>query len=229
LGNYDAAVTALEPLLSEVEAEPRATEIFLAAFLPDAAEALIHLRRLDEAEPLVEALERNGRRLDRAWMLAVGARCRGLLQAAQGDLDDASRAVEAAMAEHERLPMPFERARTQLLLGRLQRRLGHRDAATKTLRDALESFERLGTPLWADRARAEFARAEASSRGPAGGLTPSEQQVAELAALGMKNRDVAAALFISPKTVEVNLARIYRKLGIRSRAELGRLMAGQDR
>jgi DNA-binding CsgD family transcriptional regulator len=60
-------------------------------------------------------------------------------------------------------------------------------------------------------------------------LTPGEQQVAELAALGMRNRDVAAALFISPKTVDSNLARIYRKLDIHSRAELGRLMAGQDR
>jgi DNA-binding NarL/FixJ family response regulator len=190
---------------------------------------LIHLGRLDEAEPLIEALERNGRRLDRAWMLAVGARCRGMVLAAHGDLDDASRAVETAMAEHERLPMPFERARTQLILGRLQRRLGHRDAATKTLQAALESFEHLGTPLWADRASAELARADVGSRAPAGGLTPTEQQVAELAASGMKNRDVAAALFISPKTVEVNLARIYRKLGIRSRAELGRLMADQNR
>jgi DNA-binding CsgD family transcriptional regulator len=229
LRNHQAAMDILEPLLSNLQKSLEGTEIYLAEFVPDAVEALIHLGRLDEAEPLIEALERNGRRLDRAWMLAVGGRCRGMVLAARGDLDDANRAVEAAMVEHERLPMPFERARTQLLLGRLQRRLGHRDAATKTLRGALESFERLGTPLWADRASAELTRADASSRGPAGGLTPTEQQVAELAASGMKNRDVAAALFISPKTVEVNLARIYRKLGIRSRAELGRLMAGQDR
>jgi DNA-binding NarL/FixJ family response regulator len=225
LGNHQAALDILEPLLSNLQKSLEGT----AEFVPDAVEALVHLGRLDEAEPLIEALERNGRRLDRAWMLAVGARCRGMVLAAHGDLDDANRAVETAMAEHERLPMPFERARTQLLLGRLQRRLGHRDAATTTLRGALESFERLGTPLWADRASAELTRADASSRGPAGGLTPTEQQVAELAASGMKNRDVAAALFISPKTVEVNLARIYRKLGIRSRAELGRLMADQSR
>ena len=81
----------------------------------------------------------------------------------------------------------------------------------------------MGTPLWADRARAELARTNVAPR-PEFVLTPSEQRVAELAATGMTNRDVAAALFISPKTVEANLARIYRKLGIKTRAELGRLI-----
>jgi DNA-binding NarL/FixJ family response regulator len=131
------------------------------------------------------------------------------------------------MVEHERLPMPFERARTQLLLGQLQRRQRCRDAATKTLRAALDAFERMATPLWADRARGELARADVGSGG-AGGLTVAEQRVAELAASGMTNHDVAATLFISPKTVESNLVRIYRKLGIHSRAELGRLMGQSD-
>jgi DNA-binding NarL/FixJ family response regulator len=91
------------------------------------------------------------------------------------------------------------------------------------LTEALEASEALGTPSWADRARAELARTKvAPSSDP--GLTPSVQQVAELAASGMTNRDVAAALFISPKTVDTNLTRIYRKLGIKSRAELGRIV-----
>jgi len=89
------------------------------------------------------------------------------------------------------------------------------------LQDAFDIFERLHVPLWADRARSELVRASVGPR-QTGQLTPSEQRVAELAASGMKNRDVAAALFISPKTVEANLARVYRKLGIKSRAELGR-------
>jgi DNA-binding NarL/FixJ family response regulator len=117
--------------------------------------------------------------------------------------------------------MPFERARTQLLLGQLQRRLRRKQAAEATLNDALRAFEDIGTPLWADRARAELTRTNVSP-GQDLRLTPSEQRVAELAATGMTNRDVAATLFISPKTVEHNLARVYRKLGIRSRAELGR-------
>jgi DNA-binding NarL/FixJ family response regulator len=88
------------------------------------------------------------------------------------------------------------------------------------LREALSTFEELGTPLWAERARAELARVNVATHGAE--LTPSERRVAELAASGMTNRDVAAALFISPKTVEANLSRVYQKLGIRSRAELGR-------
>ena len=228
MGNYDAAVTALEPLLSTVEAEPRGTEVFLASFVPDAVEAMIALGRVDEAEPLVEALERNGARLDRAWMLAIGARGRAMLLAARGDLDAAMQTAQRAMAEHDRLPMPFERARTQLLLGQLLRRQRKKDSASAALREALAAFESMGTPLWADRVRAELARAKVG-RATIPGLTPSEKRVAELAASGMKNRDVATTLFISPKTVEVNLYRIYRKLGIGSRAELGRYMSELDR
>ena len=172
---------------------------------------------------LIEELEQNGARLGRSWMLAVGARCRSMWLAATGDIAAAMRMAEHAMTEHDRLPMPFERARTKLLSGQLQRRQRQKETAAATLRDALEAFEAMGTPLWADRARAELARTNVAPR-PEFVLTPSEQRVAELAATGMPNRDVAAALFISPKTVEANLARIYRKLGIKTRAELGRLI-----
>jgi DNA-binding NarL/FixJ family response regulator len=146
-----------------------------------------------------------------------------MLLAAGGDLAAASAAATHAVAEQDRLPTPFERARTLLLLGQLQRRHRRKEAAAASLQEALDIFVRLHTPLWADRARTELARANVGPRG-SGQLTPSEQRVAELAASGMKNRDVATALFISPKTVEANLARIYRKLGIKSRAELGRHM-----
>jgi DNA-binding NarL/FixJ family response regulator len=221
LGNYQAAITTLEPLVAALEAAPDCTEIVHASFVPDAVEAFVQLGRIAEAESLVDTLQRNGNRLDRPWMLAVGARCRSMVVAATGDLDAAVRSAQQAMAYHDRLLMPFERARTQVLLGQLQRRQRHREAAATMLRDALATFERLDTPLWAQRAKDLLARAEAQpSR--AGLLTASERRVAELAASGMINRDVAAALFISVKTVEVNLTRIYRKLNIHSRAELGR-------
>jgi DNA-binding NarL/FixJ family response regulator len=223
LGNYETAIATLQPLVAKFDPASSPTELPNAAFLPDAIEALAQLGRLAEAEPLVEALERNGRRLDRPWMLAVGARGRATLLAAVGDLDAASEAAQRAMAEHDRLWMPFERARTLLLLGQLQRRQRRKESASGSLQDAFESFEQLHIPLWADRARAELVRANVGPR-RSGQLTPSEQRVAELAASGMKNRDVATALFISPKTVEANLARIYRKLAIKSRAELGRHM-----
>jgi DNA-binding CsgD family transcriptional regulator len=220
LGNYEAALDTLEPWLRAVEEEPNATEIFVAPFLPDAIEAMIALNRVGEAENLIDALERNGSRLDRPWMLAVGARCRAMQLAAHDDLVAASLAAERAMLEHDRLPMPFERARTQLLLGQIQRRRRQKSIAATTLREALNTFEELGTALWADRVRAELARVKVGLH-PTDDLTASEQRVAELAASGMTNRQVATVLSISPKTVESNLMRIYRKLGIRSRAELG--------
>ncbi|MCZ8378291.1 LuxR C-terminal-related transcriptional regulator [Mycobacterium sp. CPCC 205372] len=222
LGNHRAALDAVTPLLVMPEMAPNATEVIGATFIPDAVEAMIGLGELDHAQRLTTLLEHNGSRLDRPWMSAVGARCRAMLLAARGDVDEAARSAEVAMAHHDRVAMPFERARTQLLLGQLHRRRRHKDAAAATIKEALAAFEQLGVPLWADRARAELGRANVAPQ-RTGGLTPSERRVAELAATGMTNREVAAALFISPKTVEANLARIYRKLGIRSRAELGRL------
>ena len=222
VGNYAEALEAVQPMQRTFEAIP-GTEIMTASFIPDAVEAMISLGRGGEAEPLIEALECNGRRLDRPWMLAVGARCRSMWLAARGDVEAAARKAQDAMAEHDRLPMPFERARTQLLLGQLHRRQRQKERSRAILREALQAFEAMGTPLWADRVRAELARAEAAPTRDLT-LTPSERRVAELAGSGMTNRDVAAALFISPKTVEANLARIYRKLGIKSRAELGRVV-----
>lgn len=223
MGSYDAAVATMQPLVSKFDPASTPTELPNAAFLPDAIEALIQVGRGAEAEPLIEALERNGERHNRGWMIGAGARGRSMLLASRRELDAASAAADRALAEHDRIPMPFERARTLLLLGQLQRRQRKKDTASARLQEALAAFEQLHVPLWADRARAELARANVGPRQSAQ-LTPSEQRVAELAASGMKNRDVATALFISPKTVEANLARIYRKLGIKSRAELGRHM-----
>jgi DNA-binding CsgD family transcriptional regulator len=224
LGHYAEALEVLAPMQRTLEAIP-GTEIMTASFIPDAAEAMIALGRSDEAEPLIEALERNGRRLNRSWMLAVGGRCRAMLSAARGDVEAASDTAQEAMAEHDRLPMPFERARTQLLLGQLQRRQRQKERARATLREALQSFEAMGAPLWAGRVQSELTRAEVVPTHDRS-LTPSERRVAELAASGMTNKDVATALFISPKTVEANLVRIYRKLGIKTRAELGRIIGG---
>jgi DNA-binding CsgD family transcriptional regulator len=223
LGRYDAAMATLQPLVRRFDPASTPTELPDAGFLADAIEALIQVGRSADAEPLIDALERNGQRLGRPWMMAVGARGRSMLLADRGDLDAATAAAAQAIVAHDRLPIPFERARTLLLLGQLQRRKRRKESASASLQEALDIFVRLDIPLWADRARAELVRANVGPR-RSEQLTPSEQRVAELAASGMKNRDVAAALFISPKTVEANLARIYRKLGIKSRAELGRHM-----
>ena len=122
--------------------------------------------------------------------------------------------------------MPFELARTLLLLGVVQRRVGHRKAAQESLREAIDLFENLGSHPWADRGRAEIKRI--GVRKAKTELTENETRVAELAAAGLLNREIAARLFISQRTVEANLARAYRKLGVDSRAQLGALLANQN-
>ncbi|MBW0017843.1 MAG: protein kinase [Mycobacterium sp.] len=159
LGNYAAALTSLAPLLSTFDTNPE-TEVWYAWYVPDAVEAMVALGRLDDAMPLIDWLERNGRRRNRSWLLAVGARCRSMWLAAKGDIDAAERMAHQAMSEHEALPMPFERARTQVVLGRMQHRRGREHEATATLSAALRAFEQMGTPLWAHRVRTEIARTD---------------------------------------------------------------------
>lgn len=227
LGRHREALEALDMSFLAAGRVP-ATELMLSWHLPDVIEAMVGVGRLDEADLLTTALESNGAEHQRIWMKAVGARCRALLLAAGGDVTAAEQMARQALAEHERLPMPFERARTELVLGQLQRRLRQKHTAAATLTESLRTFERLGTPLWTHRARAELSRTVVAPAGDLGELTPSQRQVAEMAASGATNKDIAAAMFISIKTVEHNLTRIYRKLGIGSRAELGRRM-DQDR
>ncbi|WNG87334.1 AAA family ATPase [Mycobacterium sp. ITM-2016-00317] len=219
-GEHARAADVLAPLLP-VHRPFAGTELMWCWFLPDAVEALIALGRHGEAEPMIEAFERNGARLDRPWQLAVGNRCRALHSAAGGDLEGALAAVERAMAQHGRLAMPFEQARSRLVMGDVQRRLRRRDAAARSVRAALAQFEELGVPVWADRARKELARINVADRSGGAALTDSEQRIAELVASGMTNKEVAETLYVSVKTVETNLTRVYRKLGIRSRSQLG--------
>jgi DNA-binding CsgD family transcriptional regulator len=182
-------------------------------------EALIEMGRLDEASILVDRLERRGQALDRAWAIAVGARSRGLLSAAQGDLLSAQAALERALVAHERLAEPFELGRTLLALGNVQRRRRQKQAARATLERAQAVFEGLGATGWAARAADEIRRGGLQ---PAGReqLTPTEERVAKLVAAGRTNREIGGALFITVKAVEANLTRIYAKLEVRSRTEL---------
>ena len=194
---------------------------------PDLVEAVIRLGDLERAGRLLAELEQRGRIFPRPWILAATARCRGLLLSARGDLDGARAAMEEALGHHARLEMPFERARTLLAWGRLLRRRKERREARAALDETLAVFEQLGARVWAERARAELARVPVR-RAPKD-LTATEETIAGLAASGLTNRAIAERIFVSPKTVESNLARVYRKLGIRSRAELGRAMAERER
>ncbi|MCV7169253.1 AAA family ATPase [Mycobacterium manitobense] len=218
LGDHAAAVNLMQPLMEDFDPN-LGCESMRAGWLPDAVEALSGLGRIDEAEALVTILEEEGARLQRSWMLAVGARGRALCHAARGDLDSAEDAATSALSHHHHLPMPFEKARTQMVLGQLHRRRRRRAAATAVLSEALRTFEAIDAPLWARRAQTELDRLTAKTA-PEVGLSPAEERVARRAAGGMANKEIAAELFLSTKTVEANLSTVYRKLGIKSRSQL---------
>lgn len=190
-------------------------------FHGDHVEAVVALGDLERAESLTRRLEERSQVVAKAWTRVMAARARGLVDAAQGDLEAAEASATAALAAHDELGMPLERARDLMLAGVLLRRRRRRTDAAQLLEEAIAIFDRVGSPRWAERARNELARV-GTTPGEANQLTPSEERIARLAAGGLTNREVADRLRISPKTVEANLSRAYGKLGIRSRAELGR-------
>ena len=151
---------------------------------------------------------------------ALVARCRGAVAAARGDLAAAQDQLEMALARHgEVSPMPAEVARTLLVLGGVQRRIKQRAAARTTFSQAVELFDAAGAVVWAERARAELARVSGRAPGPVE-LSETELRVAELVARGLRNREVAAKLFVTVRAVESTLTKAYAKLGVRSRTEL---------
>jgi DNA-binding CsgD family transcriptional regulator len=224
LGNHAACHAWLAPLLERTQ-EMGLQEPGAFPFLPDEIEALIALGELEAATGLTDRLEEQGTKLDRALALATSARCRGLLFAAREDERAAMTAFAQAMEQHERLDEPFEFGRTLLCLGVVQRRFKQKRTARESLAASLEVFDRLGAPLWSEKARTELSRISGRAASP-GELTATERRVAELVAQGSSNREVADALFVSVKTVEANLHRVYGKLGIASRRELTRALAG---
>jgi DNA-binding CsgD family transcriptional regulator len=193
---------------------------------PFHVESLVALGERDRAREALARLEHRGRSFPRLWISVTLPRTRALVLAAEGDVAAALAAFDELDVD-EAAKLPFEFAWNRLVQGRLQRRVKQRRAAADALGEALAIFERLGAPTWAEQARAELGRV--GLRRAPDELTPTERRVAELAATGMTNREVASAAFMSPKTVEANLSRVYRKLGIASRAELGAHMADERR
>jgi DNA-binding CsgD family transcriptional regulator len=220
LGRVERAIEELERVPPK---QPRARP----ADLPGAqllVEAYARAGRLGEAREALERFERALARRPRPAGLALAARCRGIV----APEEEFERHFADALRHHS----PHEslrRARTELCLGERRRRAGRRVQARRSLRAALATFERVGARPWADRARREL---EAAGDGPAervGELTPRELQVARAVASGARNREVGAALYLSPKTVEYHLGKVFRKLGVRSRTELAHLLATELR
>ncbi len=223
LGNAAAALEQLEPLVEDLEAAGL-REPAVSRFVPDTIHALLAVGRSTDAEALLARFEERAVRLNRPSALAASARCRGLLLASSSHFEGAIASLKLALEHHERIAIPFDRTRTLLALGATYRRGKQKAAARTTLDEAVAEFERLGASLWAQEARAQLARI--GGRVPSGGkLTPTEQRVADLVLEGLSSKQVAAALFVTPKTVETQLSRIYAKLGIHSRAQLARRLA----
>ncbi|MFE3444834.1 AAA family ATPase [Nocardia sp. NPDC059180] len=222
LGKVDGALSRLTALT----VEPARHQVIGLRVLPDLVEAAV---RAEEPRQAAEARERLT-----AWAQATGA---DWITA----LDHRARALttqDAAGEQHFRDALspggrPFDTARTQLLFGEWLRRDKRKTEARTQLEAAAETFDRLGFTPWAQRAKGELAAlgvgaASRPARGPAAGLTPQELQIVRLAAQGMSNRDIAAQLVLSPRTVGHHLYKAYPKLGVVSRGELVDLPLGPD-
>jgi DNA-binding CsgD family transcriptional regulator len=223
-GRVESAIELLDEA-TEVADRLHMDEPALVQWAPDHVEALARNGQTERANEALARFVRQAERTKRTWALAAAARCRGLL----ADEGFAAHFGEA-LKWHEHDGQPFERARTQLAYAERLRRARQRAEARPLLSEALDTFERLGARPWAERCRAELTatggpsgpRADASR---ADELTPQELKIALLVAQGMTNREVAASLFLSPKTIEHHLSAIYRKLDVRSRTQLARLLA----
>lgn len=224
-GNVAAAVAELEPL-ERVFALGGLDDPLLVPSAPDLIEAYIGAGRSGDAEIASAELTGRAERNATAGAAALAARCRGLV--ASGAFD---RHFEQAIELHDEDGAPFELARTLLCYGARLHRARRRPAAREHLRDAEAIFSRLGAVPWKERAEAELRAAGAVKRRPAANpdeLTAQELRVALRVADGATNREVAAELFLSPKTIEFHLGRVYRKLDIHSRTELaGAVAAGR--
>jgi DNA-binding CsgD family transcriptional regulator len=191
---------------------------------PDRIEAAVGCGELDAARAALASYERVAANASTPESQALVARCRALLAEDGGG---ATKLYEEALRLHD---SPFEQARTSLLYGERLRRVHRGGDARLPLRSALETFQRAGAGPWAERAHNELrAAGEAAARpepDALSSLTPQELRIARLVADGVSNREVAARLFLSPRTVEYHLYKIYPKLGIASRTELSRLVSG---
>lgn len=202
----------------------------------DLTEAYARAGRLDDAARTLGELRAGAQRSGGAWAAAATARYAAVL----GGDDELDEHLAAALAAHERVGFAFEEARTRLLFGERLRRARRRADARRLLAAAEATFSAQGARRWADRAAAELRAAggrtlhatdarPGASAPPTAGLTPREQEVCALVADGATNAEVAAALFLSTRTVEHHLRHVYRKVGVRSRSELAVRWPTEDR
>jgi ATP/maltotriose-dependent transcriptional regulator MalT len=193
--------------------------------LPDMVEAAVRTHQLDEAADHLARFQDWVERFPTPARLSLLARCQAL--AASDAEPHFVRSIELAEALS-----PFERARSELLYGEWLRRKRRRVDARPHLRAAQELFQQLALPPWEERARSELRasgetarRRDPSTRDQ---LTPQELQIAHLVAEGMTNREIGAQLFLSPRTIDYHLRKVFAKLQIASRTDLARIDLGEN-
>jgi DNA-binding CsgD family transcriptional regulator len=216
-GRYDEAVANLESKL--LGTPPLSAAVSIRPFLDSLVEACAKSGRVERARELVGEVFQAAVGTAQPRYVAVAFRMRAL---ANGDLDD----YELALGQHGSWTNRFEEARTRLLYGEALRRERRRKEAREQLASASFAFAAVGAAAWARRARDELRAAGARLPGDASGarLTPQEERVARLAAEGLSNKEIAAGLVVSTKTVEGHLRNIFEKLGVTSRTQLARVL-----
>ncbi len=224
LGRVGAAIDELEAARRAADRQ-RLRQPAFVHWQGDLIEAYVRAGQVQPAQKALSDLEEQARQTGGRWAMGVVARCRALMV----DDGQAEDLFAEALAHLEGISEPFQVARTHLNLGEQRRRAGRRTDARQALRIA-DAFEELGAKPWRARAESELRATGATPRrrradADPDQLTAHELQVARVIAGGASNREAASALFLSTKTIEFHLTHIYRKLGIRTRAQLAALAA----
>lgn len=218
--NFERALTWLEPVIAPVEHVIDRVEPATFHIVPDMVEALAGAGQRVRARQLGEAFHQRCVGLGRRWLRAATERAVGMVDAADGDLAQAHARVSQSIAILVDMDYRIELGRSWLALGLIERRLRRRGAARDALTTAQSIFTECRCEPWRQRVEVELSRTWATRAAPT--LTDAEGRIAEMAAAGMNNPEIAAALFISRRTVEATLSKVYRKLEVRGRTELAR-------
>jgi DNA-binding CsgD family transcriptional regulator len=222
--NFEAAYDVVLPAIETY----RKLGVAIVGQISEAAEALAGMGRPSVGRALLAEAEETASAVMRLpWATAAAARARGLLAEAEGDLALAESELEESVAVSREVGAPLELGRSLLALGTVQRRAQKKQAARRTLDEAVAILDGLGARPWAERARREIGRI-GGRKAAHEGLSATESEIVELVVAGRSNKEVAQALHLSPKTVEWNLSKVYRKLGVRSRTELAATQSARD-
>ena len=228
-GHPESAHALLQPLRErQIQNGIRFMGSMTAPMWSGDIEALIAIQRIDDADQVLADLLPRARASGNPHALAIAHRSAGLLVAARGDVAAAIDLMDAALEAHAARPVPFEVGRTLLEKGSLQRRAKRKSVAKRTLEETLEILEPLRAGLWIARAQDELTRIGLRRAKVTDGLTPAQARVAELVAAGLSNQEIAGTLYMSTRSVESHLTKIYREFGVRSRGQLLANLAGRS-